>query len=480
MAIRYSKDPQTDRTLRHSVRDAVAYAVMSGGGETYLSAFALFLKATAPQVALLATLPALLGSLTQLLSAWLVSRLRRRKILILIGASLQGIVWLPLLLMPLAFPDRAVLWLIVFATLYHAAGNFPAPLWSSLMGDLVPERKRGRYFGRRTRLATITAFLALVGGGVLLHLFDKQGWTQFGFVTLFVIAAVTRLISVYHLARMHEPDMGAPPPRLAPGWLRRLRSSPAWRFTFYIVCMQGAVAVAAPFFAVYMLRDLQFSYLLFMANTGMAVLVQFLTLNTWGRISDIFGNRLILVTTGSLIPVLPALWLVSDSFWYLLVVQVIGGLGWAGFSLSAGNFLFEAVAKERRAGYMAFHNILTAVAVFAGGMFGALLTRVLPEQSVLFGGSVSVGSVMLSVFAASALLRGAVALWFLPRLEEIRKPRRRMSPRQLVFRVTRFNAFSGLLYEVVTMFRRPEHMPRDSTTAPDAPPAAPPAAAERR
>jgi hypothetical protein len=24
-----------------------------------------------------------------------------------------------------------------------------------------------------------------------------------------------------------------------------------------------------------------------------------------------------------------------------------------------------------------------------------------------------------------------------------------------VFRVTRFNAFSGLLYEVVTMFRRP-------------------------
>ena len=54
---------------------------------------------------------------------------------------------------------------------------------------------------------------------------------------------------------------------------------------------------------------------------------------------------------------------------------------------------------------------------------------------------------------AASLLRILVALAFLPRLEEVRKPRRSMSPRQLVFRVTRFNAFSGLLYEVVSFFR---------------------------
>jgi len=62
---------------------------------------------------------------------------------------------------------------------------------------------------------------------------------------------------------------------------------------------------------------------------------------------------------------------------------------------------------------------------------------------------------LLAVFAISALLRGLVALAFLPRLQELKVPRRHMTPRQLVFRVTRFNAFSGLLYEVVAMFRRP-------------------------
>lgn len=462
MPVRYAKDPHIDRTLRHSVRDAVAYSVMSGGGETYLSAFALFLKASAPQVALLATLPQLLGSFAQVLSAWLVHRLRRRKPLILIGATLQGLVWLPLLLLPLLFPHHAVLLLIVCATLYHASSNFTVPLWISLMGDLVPERKRGRYFGRRTRLATITAFVSLVAGGALLDAFDRWHGALYGFVALFIVAAVSRLVSVYHLSRMHEPDMGAPPPVLRTGWMRRLRHSPAWRFTLYIVCMQGTVAVAAPFFAVYMLRDLQFSYLQFMANTGTAVLMQFLTLNTWGRISDVFGNRLILVTTGSLIPVLPALWLISDNFWYLLVVQMIGGFGWAGFSLSTGNFFYEVVAKERRAGYMAFHNMFTALAVFAGGMFGALLTRVLPQEGTLFGWHWSWGgSILLGVFAASALLRGLVAYGFLPRLEEVKAPRRQLSPRQLVFRVTGFNAVSELFYEVVTIFRRPPNRVRN-------------------
>jgi hypothetical protein len=49
---------------------------MMGIGETYLSAFALFLKASTPQIGLLASLPPLLGSLAQLLSAWLRSRYR--------------------------------------------------------------------------------------------------------------------------------------------------------------------------------------------------------------------------------------------------------------------------------------------------------------------------------------------------------------------------------------------------------------------
>jgi MFS family permease len=457
MAVRYSKDPRVDRTLRHSVRDGVAYSVMSGAGETYFSAFALFLKASAPQVAMLSVLPQLLGSLAQLLSAWLGARLSRRKPLILVGASLQALVWVPLVALPLSFPDLAIPLLLICVTFYHAAANLAVPVWISLMGDLVPERKRGRYFGRRTRLATMTAFISLVTAGVILHGFDARGWTVYGFLSLFLCASLARASSVYHLALMHEPEPihhepATMPPKFS---LRLLRQSHAWRFTLFLALMQGAVAVAAPFFVVYMLRDLQFSYLQFMAITGTAVLVQFLALNMWGRISDAFGNRLILVTTGSFLPLLPALWLIAEKFWYLMAIQVISGFVWAGFSLSAGNFLYDLIPGQRRTRYMALHNVFVALVIFGGGMLGALLSRSLPPLMESIGLHWAWGgSVLLGVFAISALLRVLVAMLFLPRLEEVRKPRRAMSARQLVFRVTRFSAFSGLLYEVVTMFRR--------------------------
>jgi hypothetical protein len=57
-----------------------------------------------------------------------------------------------------------------------------------------------------------------------------------------------------------------------------------------------------------------------MAATAITVVAQFLTLNMWGRISDAFGNRLVLVVTGWMIPVVPALWLLSGDFWYLMII----------------------------------------------------------------------------------------------------------------------------------------------------------------
>jgi len=457
MSFSYSRDPRTDRTLRHSVRDGVAYSVMAGGAETYLSAYALFLHATASQVALVATMPPLAGAFFQFLAAWLGHRFGRRMPVILAGATLQAVIWLPLLLLPVWFPQQAIALLLVCLVCYHAGGNLATPLWVSLMGDLVPERKRGRFFGRRTRFATITSFVALAAAGAILYGFTRIDHTLLGFGVLFLSAALARLVSLYHLARMHEPQgQGAPLPRfrVSRQWLESLRHSHALRFSLFIVCMQAAVGVSAPFFAVYMLRDLQFNYIQFMANTGTAVLMQFLMLNTWGRISDVFGNRLILVATGGMIPFLPLLWLVSGNFWYLIGVQVISGFAWAGFSLSAGNFLYDLIPGGRRSTAMAFHNVFVAVGVFLGGMLGALLSRVIPAQWSVAGQTFSLPSVLLALFAVSACLRILVAALFLPRLQEVRQVRRTMSARELVFRVTRFNAFSGLLYDVVTMFRR--------------------------
>src|SRR5204863_418642 len=80
-----------------------------------------------------------------------------------------------------------------------------APRWTSIMRDLVSERRRGRYFGHRTRLTTSATFTSLVVCGVRLHELDTTGRTYFGFALIFLIAFVARAISVYHLTFLYEP-----------------------------------------------------------------------------------------------------------------------------------------------------------------------------------------------------------------------------------------------------------------------------------
>ena len=444
----FSKDPSVDRALRHSVRDGMAYSVQVGAGETYFSAFALFLNATAAQVALLSTLPPLLGSSAQIFSAWLGTHVGRRR-LVLWGCALQALLWLPILLVPLLFRAYAVSALLVLLALYQGANNLSSPQWTSIMRDLVSERRRGRYFGYRTQVTTITTFIALVICGVILDEIDKSGATYLGFVLIFAVAFVARAVSVYHLTFLFEPAQhGATPDMHIEHWWRSLLSTGAIGFSVYFALMNAAVGISSPFFTVYMLRDLKLSYLEFTALSGASVLAQYLMLSTWGRLADVYGNRLILIVTSMSLPVIPLLWLLSASFWWLLVFQVLSGLSWSGFTLSSGNLLYELVPRTRRAAYVAFHNVGTAAGVFAGAMIGASLELWLPPRSVLLGAT-GVLSNLLYLFALSGLTRAIIAALLARRVRELRKPRRTLSAPALVMRVTGFNAMLGLIYDFI-------------------------------
>lgn len=435
----YSRDPQVERSLQHSVRDGVAYSVMTGAGESYFSAYALFLKASTAQIAVLAALPSLLGSLMQLLSAWLGQRTGRRKAIILSGAALQCVTWFPIIWLPYVFPEHAVPLLIGCIALYHAALNFSVPVWSSLMGDLVPERRRGRYFAWRTRLASISSFVSLIVAGMLLNHFDASDQTRLGFTILFSVAAAARIYSTHQLSRMYEPPCVSHPielPPLSQLW-QRLWGSQFIRFSLSVTLMNSAVAISAPFFSVYMLRDLKFSYVEFMCNTAMAVIVQFLTLKTWGRLADIFGNRPILTATSLIIPILPALWLVSGNFWYLLGLQVISGIAWAGFGLSAGNYLYDLVPSGKRSAFVAMHNVLNSAGAFLGAMLGAYLAAHTPATLSLFGHTVKWSHLFWGVFLVSALARGCAAFLFSFLVRSTTPISRRGDARKLLSRLMR-------------------------------------------
>jgi MFS family permease len=452
-----AREATTDRSLRHAVWDGVTVSAMAGMAEGYFSAFAVLLKATTAQVGLLASLPPLAATMAQVFSVWLGRHVRSRKSIIVGGALLQVATFVPLALLPLLLPEElAVTALLACATVYFIGPNLGSPQWGSLMGDLVPEQRRGRFFALRTQWSSVASFAALVAGGIVLHAFATTGVAYRGFVTIFGFAALLRMRSVWHLSRMLEPPRREPATAAGDG-IRALLRWPGLprflRFSGFYACMQFTVSIASPFFVVHMLRDLEYSYLQLMANSAVSVCFQFLTLNRWGRLSDVFGNRVVLRATGFMIPFTPALWLVSSDFCWLLCAQAIGGIAWAGYALSASNSIYELTAPAQRASCMALHGVLAATAVFAGASLGGFLATELPATWSLAGHGVHWPWVLHGVFLLSSLARLTVACAFLPHLREQRRVRR-ASMTGVIFAVTRITAVSGLLFDLVGTFRR--------------------------
>lgn len=423
---------------------------MGGISESYFSAYAVFLKASSPQVGLLASLPPLLASFSQLAAVWFGQITGARKSVIVAGALLQALGLISIAVLPLYYSDLAFPILLACTIFYMVGPHLGSPLWGSMMGALVPEQLRGQYFARRTRLSSIASFGALISGGIILGFFDRWQFTYIGFLVIFLSGVLARLVSAWHLAQIYDP-----PHEHAIGgrhlpFGRSLFKGQALqlRFSLFFACMQFAVAISGPFVVVYLLRDLQFSYIELTINTAASVLVQFLVLNRWGRLADLFGNRIILRVTGFTIPFIPALWVLSTDYWYLLLVQAISGLVWSGYTLSSSNFVFDLTPADRRAALMAVHSVMSNVAVFGGATLGGYLSLSLPTQLDFHFFELHWTSVFYGVFLFSSIIRLLVAFLFLPRLEEVRSVRR-MSYSGLIFRVTRFSPVSGLIFDIV-------------------------------
>ncbi len=410
------------RSRRYGIREGAFQAIMLGGGESYLSAFALLLHASAFQIGLLSALPQLIGTGSQLLSVKALSWVRHRKSLILTGAAGQAFVWVPLLALPLIFPEQGPWLLIACAVAYVAMGHFAIPAWNSLITDLVDPDRRGAYFGHRARVMAVSSFTALCGAGLILH--SAEAWERpwMGFAVIFLAASAARGVSTAYLARIDESSVPVTREdefRLL-AFLRRERGSNFRRFLLFSGLMHGCVLIAGPYFVIYMLRDLRFSYLDYSLWLAAGVIGQFLTLKPWGRLGDRYGNKKVLVATGLLVPFLPMLYVFSANLYFLLVVNFLGGVIWAGLALGLQNYVFDAVRQEDRAKGVAIGNTVNAAGWFVGAMIGSFLAGVLPGELALAGLEVRPASNLPFVFFISGALRLVVSLSLLRSFHEAR------------------------------------------------------------
>ena len=407
---RLSESNGVRRDLRAITADGAAFSVMVGVGETYLVPFALALGIAAGQASLLATLPVLAGSLLQLAAPVGVRRLGSYRRWVVSCAALQALCFAPLVVAALRGAAAPSLLFAVGAA-YWGFGMATGPAWNAWVGTIVPARLRVRFFARRARLAQLALLIGIVAGGYGLEWGKHDGRLFVAFAGLFATAGLARFVSSRFLAAMSEtPGLAS---RLEAihvrGVLRQLRGREAGRIVLWLLAMQVVVNVAAPFFAPYMLGPLGLSYDGFMLLTATSFVSRVVVLPLLGRLAE-RGRSARLLQLGALgIVPLPALWLITDDFRFLLALQTCAGCAWAAVELATLLVFFDALEQETRTSVLALYNVGSAAAVALGSLLGAGLFVALGADA----------SAYAALFAVSSIARMAT----LPLLRRVGPPR---------------------------------------------------------
>lgn len=366
------------RDLRAMLGDGVAFSLMVGVGETYVPAFALAAGLGDVTAGLVATLPMLAGAALQLATPAGVARLGSYRRWVVVCAVAQALSFLPLVVGGLR-GGISEAWLFGAVAAYWGAGMATSPAWNAWVGALVPRDRRSHFFAQRSRLAQVALLLAILSAGAILRRGEASGRPLAAFALLFSAAALARLVSAAFLARQSEPPGLAREQRRlsAQGVWAVLRGTDARRLLLYLLGMQTAVQLCAPYFTPYMLGPLGLSYAGYVLLTAAAFASRIVLLPVLGHWAHDHGSRTLFRFGAIGIVPLPALWLVSDDFWYLLALQLFAGAAWAALELSTLLSFFETLEDRDRSSVLTAFNLANTLAIALGAVGGALVFRLL-------------------------------------------------------------------------------------------------------
>ena len=422
-------------SLRVSFKDGIFASVMTGVTDNYVIPFALLLGSTVQQVGLVGGLPSLLGSVSQLFATHAVHLIGGRLKLLVRAVSIQASILLAIACLALVDIPYRVESLLFLLAVFFASGAMAGPAWGSLMTDYIPQRKRGSYFGWRNRMLGFVNVASMITAGLLLY-WTKELFHLLGFFLLFLTAALCRFISAGYIARMSEVPQKRDPASdfTFVMFLARFRESNFVKFVAFVAALTFAAQLASPFFTVFMLRDLQFSYLTYMFIQVVSTAAGLVALPWWGRHADLVGNVRVLRLSGFLTTLIPFLWLLSQNIFYLTLVQVFAGFAWSGVMLCASNFIYDAVTPPKRVRCIGYFNVINGTALFLGASLGGFLASRLPPIQ---------GSTILSLFALSSACRFLFYCFLSRSFREVR-PSKEVSLQELFFSVVGVRPLIGI------------------------------------
>ncbi len=410
---------QITRGLRVSIAEgafATLYMTLVGG--MFVNGLALAVGAGHFEIALLTAIPALATGFG-FVSGYLVRTIGSRRRLVLWTAGVGRSVFVllvPFLLTQTGFGAETLLWVVaVSSVLMTIAGT----TWTSWMSDLVPEDRRGRFFGLRNAILGIVGVTAAYSAGRALDWFKLQDKELLAFGLAFALAVVFGGISTLLLSRQPEPPLPARPmaslrellfgPLSEPQFRRLMKFAAVWYLTG---------TLGSPFYIAHLITNLKFSYAAIGVYSMIGGITGLVFHLFWGRVIDRFGARPVTIINFALVGVMPLLWVFATPEFRLpiWIDAVMNGVVWSGASLGLWNLLLELADNPRRKeSYFALHSVVTGLGAFAASLIAGAGAQALNGLELRIGTSTFVNYHLMFLLAGIARF---AALPLLVRVQE--------------------------------------------------------------
>ncbi|MBI4895090.1 MAG: MFS transporter [Candidatus Aenigmarchaeota archaeon] len=407
---KYNKkvEDTTEKSLDSSIKEGLFGTTSSHLVWDYISPYAISLGATNKEIGLLGVLQSLGSALGQIPGARLVSMMSRKAIWTM-SYTLSRLLWIPILLIAIIPIYQVLLLMIIVFTICFLNG-IRNPAWSSLMGDIVPPNRRGEYFGKRNMITGIAGLLTTVASGIML--------VVFGFGILFFLSIIIGLFAVYFFLKIYEPPVKSEFHYKHSfsfsikdiAFSMKMHSNFVW-FTIYMCIVSFAIAISSPFYTVYMIKNLDIGYIWYAVLITINALIAILSQPYWGKFSDKYGDRVILIITSIMICFIPLFWMFATTVEHLILIHIFDGFMFGGWTLVTFNFLLSSTPENKRAGYIANHTLFAGLATVSGTLLASILIEYF-EISLMMG-----VAALTTIFFLSFIVR-LVSLAFLPKIQK--------------------------------------------------------------
>lgn len=415
-------------TRRLSIKDGIFWSARSSFGDQYIAPFSILIGASNSLVAIINSLWNI-GLISQLFGGKLVNK-HSRKSNVTKALIAESFGWALLLLsaffyMKDMYVDKLPYLVITAMSIALFSAGIGYPSWFSWMGDVVDKKFRGRWFSKRSTIISFSVIFFAITSALILNYAKNIGYEKLGFVILFGVAFIARASTIKVVRKQYEPKRKKKKEEryALKSFVRELKNSNFGHFTIFRSMLAFVMGITAPLFSIYLLRNLGFDYVTFMAIMLSGTLFSAITLNIWGKISDKYGSYRVIALSTLIIPLTPLLWTLSTSKIYLFFVPaLLGGVAWAGFIMASGNFIYDNVPKEKRGKTISYFNLFIGLSALLGGLISAILLKVINS---------SLASPIIILFIAGSILRMLVVGFWIPRLKEITNKKKFESVKEL-------------------------------------------------